>query len=57
MSRCIDEIGQVQPTRAQVAKVFNVPADYYHDHGVQGSDNTIVPWKIAADGSVSNGLT
>ena len=57
MSRCIDEIGQVQPTRAQVAKVFNVPADYYHDHGVQGSDNTIVPWKIAADGSVTNGLT
>jgi len=56
MSRCIDELGQVQPTRAQVAKVFNVPADYYHDHGVQGSDNTIVPWKIAADGSVSNGL-
>ena len=56
MSRCIDELGQVQPTRAQVAKVFNVAADYYHDHGVQGSDNTIVPWKIAADGSVSNGL-
>src|SRR5215472_10971653 len=56
MSRCIDELGQVQPTRAQVAKVFNVPPDYYHDHGVQGSDNTIVPWRIAADGSVSNGL-
>src|SRR5215831_11883647 len=56
MSRCIDELGQVQPTRAQVAKVFNVPPDYYHDHGVQGSDNTIVPWKVAADGSVHNAL-
>ena len=55
-SRCTDELGQVQPTRAQVAKVFNVPPDYYHDHGVQGTDNTIVPWKVATDGSVSNAL-
>ena len=57
MSRCVDELGQVQPSREQVAKVFNVPADYYHDHGVQGSDNTIVPWKIASDGSVHNALS
>jgi sulfane dehydrogenase subunit SoxC len=56
MSRCTDELGQVQPSRAQVAKFFNVPPEYYHDHGVQGSDNTIVPWKVAADGSVSNAL-
>src|SRR6266581_3791336 len=55
-SRCTDELGQVQPTRAQVAKVFNVPPDYYHDHGVQGSDNTIVPWRVATDGSVYNAL-
>ena len=47
MSRCTDELGQVQPSRAQVAKFFNVAPDYYHDHGVQGSDNTIVPWKLA----------
>ena len=57
MSRCVDELGQVQPTRAQVAKVFSVPPDYYHDHSVQGTDNTIVPWKVATDGSVSNALT
>jgi sulfane dehydrogenase subunit SoxC len=56
MSRCTDELGQVQPTRAQVAKVFNVPPDYYHNHGVQGSDNTIVPWRVATDGSVNNAL-
>ena len=55
-SRCIDELGQVQPTRAQVAKVFNVPPDYYHEHGVQGSDNTIQPWRVATDGSVHNAL-
>jgi sulfane dehydrogenase subunit SoxC len=56
MSRCIDELGQIQPTKAQFAKAFNVPPDYYHDHGVPGSDNSVVPWKVAADGSVSNGL-
>lgn len=56
MSRCIDELGQVQPTHADVAKVFNVPPDYYHTHGVPGSDNSIVPWKVAADGSVTNAL-
>src|SRR5215470_95158 len=56
MSRCIDELGQVQPSHEQVAKVFNVAPNYYHDHSVPGSDNTIVPWRIASDGSVHNGL-
>jgi sulfane dehydrogenase subunit SoxC len=56
MSRCIDELGQVQPSREQAAVFFGHPKDYYHDHGVQGSDNTIVPWKVAGDGSVTNGL-
>jgi sulfane dehydrogenase subunit SoxC len=56
MSRCIDELGQVQPSHEQVAKVFNVPANYYHDHSVPGSDNTIVPWRVASDGSVHNAL-
>ena len=55
-SRCIDELGQIQPSRTQYAKVMNVAADYYHDHGIPGTDNTIVPWKIASDGSVTNGI-
>jgi len=55
-SRCIDELGQVQPSRAQLAKFFNVAPDYYHTHGVQGSDNTIQPWRVASDGSVHNAL-
>ncbi len=55
-SRCTDELGQVQPTRAQLAKLFNQPADYYHTHGVPGTDNMIQPWRIAADGSVSNAI-
>ncbi len=55
-SRCTDELGQVQPTRAQLAKHFNVAPDYYHTHGVQGSDNTIQPWRVAGDGSVHNAI-
>jgi sulfane dehydrogenase subunit SoxC len=50
LSRCTDELGQVQPTRAQVAKFFNVPLGE-----VPGLDNTIQPWRIASDGSVLNG--
>jgi len=50
-SRCFDELGQVQPSRAQVAKFFNVPLGE-----VPGLDNTIQPWRIASDGSVKNGL-
>src|SRR5215831_11671954 len=51
-SRCTDELGQVQPTRAQLAKFLGHPPDYYHDHNVlldrwdweqRGTDNTIQP--------------
>ncbi len=53
MSRCTDELGQVQPTRAEVAEFFNVPAD--PSYRVPGQDNSIQPWRIASDGSVHNG--
>jgi len=56
MSRCIDELGQVQPTRADFAKFFNQPADYYETHGVPGTDNKVQPWRVASDGSVHNAL-
>ena len=52
LSRCTDELGAVQPTRAQVAKFFNVPLGE-----VPGLDNTIQPWHVASDGSVTNGHT
>jgi sulfane dehydrogenase subunit SoxC len=41
MSRCTDEIDQIQPTRAQMAG---------------GLDNSIQPWRIAGDGSVHNAI-
>jgi sulfane dehydrogenase subunit SoxC len=54
MSRCVDEIGQVQPTREQIAKYWNKPYD--QTFSVPGLDNSIQPWRIARDGSVTNGL-
>jgi len=53
MSRCVDEIGQAQPTRAQLAKYWNKPYDA--TFSVPGLDNSVQPWRIASDGSVTNG--
>jgi len=53
MSRCTDEVGQVQPLQAQVAEHFGEPGNT--SVGVPGLDNTIQPWRVAGDGSVSNG--
>src|SRR5882724_8954949 len=52
-SRYTDEIGQVQPSRAQIAKYWNKPFD--ETFSVPGLDNSIQPWRIAKDGSVTNG--
>jgi len=41
MSRCTDELGQIQPTRAQFEG---------------GLDNSIQPWRIESDGSVHNAV-
>jgi sulfane dehydrogenase subunit SoxC len=54
MSRCTDELGTVQPTRAEVAKYWNQPPER---PTIRGNDNTVQPWKIASDGSVRNGLS
>jgi sulfane dehydrogenase subunit SoxC len=54
LSRCSDEIGQVQPTREQVAQYWNMP--FERDYRVPGLDNSVMPWRIARDGSVTNGL-
>lgn len=54
MSRCTDELGTRQPTRAESAKYFNKPDDA--NFRTPGADNTVFPWRIAADGSVHNGM-
>ena len=55
MSRCTDELGTVQPTRAEVAKYWNKPLD--DKFRIQGADNSVQPWRITSDGSVENGLS
>jgi sulfane dehydrogenase subunit SoxC len=54
LSRCTDEIGQQQPTLEQVAKFFNEP--FEKNYKVPGLNNSVMPWRIAKDGSVTNGL-
>jgi hypothetical protein len=53
MSRCTDEPGTVQPTRADVAKYWNEPLDKVR---IRGADNSVQAWKVGSDGSVRNGL-
>jgi hypothetical protein len=50
----VDEIGQAQPSREQLAKYWNQTFDA--TFSVPGLDNSIQPWKIARDGSVRNGF-
>src|SRR5215467_16302515 len=54
LSRATDEIGQVQALREQIAQWWNVPVE--RNYRVPGLDNSIMPWKIAQDGKVTNGL-
>ena len=54
MSRCTDELGTPQGTPAEVAKYFNRPLD--SNYRAPGTDNTIQPWRVASDGSVTNAL-
>ncbi len=54
MSRCTDDLGTVQATRAEVAKYWNEPVEKTR---VRGADNSIQPWRVAGDGSVHNGLS
>ena len=55
MSRCTDELGTVQPTRADVAKYWNQPLD--NKLRIRGADNTVQPWRVTSDGSVYNALS
>ena len=45
-SRCIDEAGNVQPTRSELISVRGVNSVYHY--------NAIQSWAVASDGSVSN---
>jgi sulfane dehydrogenase subunit SoxC len=55
MSRCTDELGQLQPSRAQVREFWGVAEG--QPFSVTGQDNSIQPWRIESDGSVHNAIT
>jgi sulfane dehydrogenase subunit SoxC len=56
MSRCTDELGEVQPSRAELYQYWSIseeeskkPAPVYHFNGIQ-------PWRIASDGSIHDAM-
>jgi sulfane dehydrogenase subunit SoxC len=59
-SRCTDERGQVQPTLAQLGKIWGVGVEYFQSMSPATADmgnfNAVQPWEITADGSVLNAL-
>ncbi len=58
MSRCTDDLGQVQPTAAEFARFFNETTEnlFAHPEVMTGHNNFILPWKVDRDGKVQNGL-
>lgn len=57
-SRCTDELDQVQPSVAEFAKFWNYSLEELHEGGGSrfGHVNFIQPWRVAANGTVHNGL-
>jgi len=53
-SRCIDELGQIQPSRQQAQEFWNTPEG--ERLRVRGQDNSIQPWRIHSDGSIHNAI-
>ena len=58
MSRCTDDLGQVQPTAAEFARFFNETTEnlFAHPGVMTGHNNFILPWKVDRDGKVHNAL-
>ena len=56
-SRCTDDHGDVQPTVAEVGKLWGVTPDFFQSTSfIVGHFNAIQPWKMARDGSVFNAI-
>jgi sulfane dehydrogenase subunit SoxC len=54
MSRCIDDIGQIQPTRDELRDHWGIPRG--QPFSVTGQDNSVQPWRVERDGSVHNAI-
>jgi sulfane dehydrogenase subunit SoxC len=59
MSRCTDELGEVQPTLAQFAKYWGATSAEFLAGTASGAghSNAIQPWGIKPDGSVYNAIS
>jgi sulfane dehydrogenase subunit SoxC len=55
LSRSTDERGEVQPSLAEVGKIWDVTVDDLRKLMV-GHTNAIQPWKVAADGKIYNAI-
>jgi sulfane dehydrogenase subunit SoxC len=56
-SRCTDELGQAQPTLAELCKIWGVDKDYWQSTtNYVNHFNPIHSWRITSDGSVYNAL-
>jgi sulfane dehydrogenase subunit SoxC len=57
MSRCTDDNGVVQPSLAEVARIWGTDPDFFKKSTLITSDmNAIQPWKVNADGSIKNAI-
>jgi sulfane dehydrogenase subunit SoxC len=55
MSRSTDERGQVQPSLAEIGKIWDVDTNYLRTHSL-GHMNAIRPWKVTVNGRVYNAI-
>jgi sulfane dehydrogenase subunit SoxC len=57
LSRCTDEWGSVQPTKAELEKIWGVQPDYWLSttNRIQHF-NACQPWKVTREGSVQNAI-
>ncbi len=56
-SRCTDDRNEVQPTLADLGKIWGVTPDYFQTTtNIVNHFNPIQPWKVNRDGSVQNAM-
>jgi sulfane dehydrogenase subunit SoxC len=56
VSRCTDETGDVQPTRAELYKHWGIPDDEAQKAVRTTHFNAMQPWRVARDGSVHDAM-
>ncbi len=59
LSRCTDELGQVQPSLAEFARFWGATSEQFLSGSARGAghSNSIQPWGVNRDGSVYNAIS